>query len=155
VNRRSVIGLVAWLILCYAVAAFGSQFTPGAWYDRLAKPSWTPPGWIFGPVWTLLYGLMAVSAWLVWREHGLSGARAALLLFLAQLVLNGAWSWIFFGLERPGVAVIELGVLWVAIRLTLVAFWSLHRVAGLLLVPYLAWVTFAGILNFEIWRLNA
>lgn len=154
-NRRAVLGLMGWLILSYAAAAVGSQFMPGPWYDRIAKPAWTPPNWIFGPVWTLLYGLMAISAWLVWREHGFTGVRTALLLFLVQLVLNGTWSWMFFGLERPGLAFLELTVLWLAILLTLVAFWRLHRLAGVLLVPYLAWVSFAGALNFEIWRLNS
>jgi translocator protein len=147
-------GLAGWLLLCYAAAAVGGFFQPGAWYDALAKPPWNPPDWIFGPVWTVLYGMMAVAAWLVWRRHGMPGRRAALGAFVVQLVLNVLWSALFFGLERPGLALVEIVVLWFAILVTLLLFWRVRPAAGALLVPYLLWVSFALALNFELWRLN-
>lgn len=153
-DRRSAAGLVAWLILCYGAAALGARFLPGAWYAALAKPVWTPPNWLFAPVWTVLYGMMAVAAWLVWRRYGFSGARGALALFLVQLGLNGAWSWIFFGLQRAGFALADIVALWTVLLLATLAFWKRRRSAAVLLVPYLAWVTFAVALNLEIWRLN-
>jgi translocator protein len=154
-RARSLIGLGGWLLACAAAAAFGSLFQPGAWYAALAKPSWTPPGWVFGPVWTLLYVAMAVAAWLVWRERGFSGARVALALFSGQLVLNALWSWLFFGLQAPGLALLDILMLWFVLAATTIAFWRLRRLAGALLLPYLLWVGFAAALNFEIWRLNA
>ena len=125
------------------------------WYAALTKPSWTPPGWLFGPVWTVLYLGMAVAAWLVWRQKGLSAARGALTLFGVQLGLNVAWSWLFFGLRNPGLGFVDILSLWVAIAATLVAFWWRSVLAGLLFVPYLAWVTFAAVLNYSIWQSNA
>ncbi len=147
----SAIGLVGWLVLCFGAAAIGARFKPGAWYAGLRKPSWTPPNWLFAPVWTLLYALMAVSAWLVWREAGASGEAG---LFVLQLALNAAWSWLFFGLHRPGLAFADIVALWLAILATLVAFWAVRPLAGWLLVPYLAWVTYASTLNAAVWRLN-
>jgi len=149
-----ILGLMVWLALCFGAAAFGSRFTPGEWYARLAKPAWTPPDWVFGPVWTLLYLSMAVAAWLVWRRHGLAGAAPALGLFLGQLLLNALWSWIFFGLKAPGWAFLELVALCLAVAATTVAFARLRPAAGLLLVPHLLWVSFAAALNFALWRLN-
>lgn len=154
-ERRPWVGLAAWLALCYAAALLAGQFPADEWYGALAKPAWTPPGWIFAPVWTVLYGTMAAAAWLVWKARGLSGAPRALGLFGAQLAFNVAWSWLFFGLHRPGLALLDLAALWVAILAILVTFWRIRRLAGVLLVPYWAWVTFAGALNLEIWRLNA
>lgn len=124
------------------------------WYPRLRKPSWNPPAWLFAPVWTLLYLSMAVAAWLVWRRDGFSGAPWALGLFVFQLTLNTIWSFIFFALRRPGLAAIEIVLLWAAIVATLAAFSSVDRTAAILLAPYLAWVSFAAVLNFTIWRLN-
>ena len=124
------------------------------WYPELRKPSGTPPAWVFGPVWTTLYVLMAVSAWLVWYQYGW-GARAALLIFFAQVALNAAWSGIFFGARQPGLAAAEILVLWLAIAYNIFVFYSLSAVAALLLVPYLLWVTYASYLNFSIWRLNS
>jgi benzodiazapine receptor len=147
-------GLVFWVALCLAAAWFGSRFEPGAWYTGLARPAYTPPAWVFAPVWTLLYMLMALAAWLVWREHGFAGAPIALSLFMVQLALNAAWSWIFFGLHRPGLALAEIQILWWAIMVTLIAFWRRRRLAGRLLLPYLLWVTFATVLNFGFWQLN-
>lgn len=153
-TARQWLGLGGFLLLTFAAAAIGSQFMPGEWYARLAKPSWTPPSWLFGPVWTLLYVLMAVAAWLVWKDRGFAGARVALVLYGVQLALNAAWSWLFFGLQRPGLAFAEILVLWIAILATLIAFWRHRALAGALLVPYLAWVSFATALNLAIWRLN-
>jgi tryptophan-rich sensory protein len=130
------------------------MFRPGEWYKNLAKPWWTPPDWLFGPVWTLLYLFMGVAAWLVWRRGGFQEARGALALFLVQLLLNALWSWVFFGLQQPGWAFLELSLLWLAIAATLAAFWRLVPAAGWLLAPYLAWVSFAGVLNFALWHLN-
>ena len=125
-----------------------------SWYDALHKPSWTPPAWLFGPAWTLLYVSMAVAAWLVWREGGWRPNRVALGLFLLQLLFNGLWSPLFFGLHRPGLSLVDSILIWLALAATLVAFWRVSLPAGVLLVPYLAWVTFATALNFTIWRLN-
>jgi len=149
------LGLVAWLALCYGVAAFGAQFSARGFYSELARPSWSPPGWVFGPVWTLLYTMMAVAAWLVWRRSGFAAASLALGLFLVQLAFNAAWSWIFFGMREIGWGFADIAALWVALLATLVVFWRRDRLAGALLIPYLAWVTFAAALNFTIWRLNA
>ena len=145
------------LVICFAVAGLGSYWTSqglGPWYDGLRKPSWTPPSWIFGPVWTILYASMAVAAWLVWRRRGLAGARLPLSLFGVQLALNLAWSGIFFAMRRPGLAFGEILLLWMAILATSLAFGGISRRAAGLLAPYLAWVTFAAALNFAIWRLN-
>ncbi len=147
-------GLGGWIAACFTAAAVGSLFPPGAWYAQLDKPPFNPPSWIFAPVWTALYLGMAVAAWLVWRRGGFAGAPVALGLFVAQLLLNGAWSWLFFGLHRPGLALAEILVLWALIAATLVAFWAQSRAAGLLFVPYLAWVSFASVLNVALWRLN-
>jgi translocator protein len=152
---RHALALVGWLAISYVPALVGRLFQPGAWYASLEQPAWAPPDWVFGPVWTALYATMGVAAWLVWRTWGFTGARLALGLYVVQLVLNGMWSWIFFGLQRPGLALVEILALWVAIVATTVAFWRIRRPAGLLLLPYLAWVAFAALLNAAIWRLNA
>ena len=152
-----------WWVLCgfvaasFTAAAIGGTATSRAvrdWYPTLVKPAWNPPAWLFGPVWTVLYLAMAVAAWLVWRRAGWAGARLALTLFMVQLTLNAAWSIIFFGLRNPGAAVVEVMVLWAAILGTLVLFWQVSVPAGILFIPYLAWVSFATVLNFAIWRLN-
>jgi tryptophan-rich sensory protein len=150
---RSFLVLVLFLLICFGVAAFGGQFTPGEWYAALEKPAWNPPSWVFAPVWTVLYALMAVAGWWVWRS-GEPGRGAAFGAFALQLVLNGAWSWLFFGLHLPGAAFAEIVALWLAILATVVLFWRLRPLAGTLLVPYLAWVTFAAALNLALWRLN-
>jgi tryptophan-rich sensory protein len=145
---RQVVGLVVLLAVTFAAAGIGSIATapniPG-WYATLTKPSWNPPSWIFGPVWTTLYISMAVAAWLVWRQGGLW--QWALALFAVQLALNAAWSWLFFGLHLPGAAFAEIVALFAAILATTIAFWSRSLVAGILMVPYLAWVSFASVLN--------
>ncbi|MBX3175798.1 MAG: tryptophan-rich sensory protein [Candidatus Hydrogenedentes bacterium] len=143
--------------LCFGAAGIGSAFTAssvGTWYREIAKPDWTPPSWVFGPVWTVLYALMGVAAFLVWRTGRWSETRGALLTFLAQLALNTAWSIIFFGARNPGFAFLEILLLWIAIVATMVLFWRRSKIASLLLAPYLAWSSFAAFLNFTIWQMN-
>ena len=151
------IGLIVLLVVCFAAAGIGGAVTTpkiGTWYSTLVKPSWNPPAWIFGPVWSALYFCMAVAAWLVWRQGGFSGAKVPLTQFVVQLALNFLWSCIFFGLEKPGLAFGEVLLLWLTIVTTMVLFWQRSMIAGILFVPYLAWVSFASFLNFMIWRLN-
>jgi tryptophan-rich sensory protein len=156
-GRADWIGLIVALAICFAVAGVASLATtpeiPG-WYARLKKPSWTPPNWLFGPVWTTLYAAMAVAAWLVWRRGGWRENSTALALFIIQLALNFAWSFIFFRFHQTGLAFAEIVLLWVAIAATIVRFASVSKVAAALMVPYLLWVTYASALNFAIWRLN-
>ena len=145
-------GLAAWILVSLSAGFFGSRFSPGEWYALLEKPSWNPPGWVFGPVWTILYILMGVAVWLVWKSRGFSGA---VYLFLEQLALNALWSYLFFGINRPGLAFLEILVLWVLILATMLAFRRVSTTAGALMVPYLLWVSFASVLNYALWRLNA
>jgi len=152
---RDLGGLALWVIACFGAAAIGGLFPPGAWYASLNKPSWNPPSWLFGPVWSALYTMMAVAAWLVWRRGGFAAQRTPLALFVVQLALNAAWSPLFFGLQWAGVAFAEMMLLWLAIVATLISFRRANPVAGWLLAPYLAWVSFAAVLNFTLWRLNA
>lgn len=152
-----VAGFVAWFVLVFAAAAVGGYATGtsvGDWYQHIAKPAWTPPDWIFGPVWTTLYALMAVAAWLVWRGGGFAVAGRALGLFVLQLAFNTAWSAVFFGLQRPDLAAIEVVALWLAILATIVAFWRHSIFAAALLIPYLLWVSYAAALNMAIAYLN-
>jgi tryptophan-rich sensory protein len=154
-GTRRWLGLAGWLLLCLAAASMGALFTPGEWYAALEKPSWNPPGWVFGPVWSTLYAMMAVAAWLVWQHGGFAAQRRPLLAFLAQLALNAMWTPLFFGLHWPGLAFAEIMLLWVAIAWTIATFARVHRAAAWLLGPYLVWVSFAAVLNGTLWRLNA
>jgi tryptophan-rich sensory protein len=147
-------GLLFWVALSFVAAWVGSRFSPGDWYAHLAKPAFNPPAWVFAPVWTLLYLVMGIAAWLVWRQRRVARTAPALALFLVQLALNAAWSWLFFGLHQIGWALVDLAALWLAIGATLLAFWAHRPLAGLLLVPYLLWVSFAALLNLQLWRLN-
>jgi benzodiazapine receptor len=151
---RSITALIGWLVLCFAAAGTAAFVSTDGWYAALHKPSWNPPAWLFGPAWTVLYITMAVAAWLVWREGGWKAQGRTLGLFILQWFLNALWTPLFFGLHRPGIAFTEIILLWLAIAATLVSFWRVRKVAGVLLVPYLAWVSFAAALNFTIWRLN-
>lgn len=153
-RTRQIVGLAAWIAVSFIPAWLGSQATNPEWYSSLDRPSWAPPSYLFGPVWSTLYLLMGIAAWLVWRRHGFRGAGVALGLFLVQLVFNGAWSWIFFGVNRMGLAFAELVALWLLILATMIAFFRVRRAAGWLLLPYLLWVTYAGALNFALWRMN-
>lgn len=155
-RRHGWLVLGGFLLLCLAVGYVGGRVTAPAvasWYPALVKPSFNPPDWIFAPIWTVLYVLMGIAAWRVWRMPP-PGRRRALGLFLVQLALNLGWSLVFFGLQAVGAALIEIGVLFSLIIATMIAFWRLDRWAGLLFLPYAVWVGFAAILNFTIWRLN-
>ena len=149
--------LVLSLAFCFSSGILGSAFTmpaiPG-WYASVRKPSWTPPSWLFGPVWSVLYAMMGTAAWLVWRRVGFSGSPVAFWAFGVQLALNAAWSIVFFGMRRPMAAFVEIVCLWGAIVWTIVAFRQVDIVASMLLVPYLVWVTFAAVLTYAIARLN-
>jgi benzodiazapine receptor len=153
---KALAALVFWVVLCLVAGFIGSLFTAPAvatWYRDLQKPAWSPPNWAFAPVWTALYVAMGVAAWLVWRR-AVPGVPAALALFAVQLALNVAWSGLFFGLHSPGTALLDIVLLWLAILATLVAFWRISPAAGILLLPYLGWVSFAASLNYTIWRMN-
>ncbi len=155
---RELMALVAALALCFAVAGLGGYWTSlglGPWYEGLRKPSWNPPNWVFGPVWTALYAAMAVAAWLVWRRRETRRVGLPLGLFGLQLALNLAWSGLFFAMRSPGLAFGEVVLLWGAILATTVVFGRVSRAAGWLMVPYLLWTTYAATLNLALWRLNA
>ena len=155
-RSRDLLGLAGWLLIAFVAATLGATASISArdFYAELVRPSWAPPGSVFGPVWSLLYAMMGVAAWLVWRAKGFAGARTALLVFLAQLGVNALWSWLFFAWRQGALAFVDILVLWVLIALTIVLFARVSRLAAALLVPYLAWVTFASFLNFSVWRLN-
>ncbi len=153
-KRSDYLVLAGWLSLTFSAAATGVFVSSGGWYATLVKPLWNPPSWLFGPVWTLLYVMMAVAAWLVWRCGGWKAQGRALGLYLGQWALNALWTPLFFGLQRPGWAFAEILVLALVLVTTLFSFWKVRRLAGALLVPYALWVAFAAVLNFTIWRLN-
>jgi translocator protein len=146
--------LAGFIILCLAVGGGAGYFTAQAvvdWYPTLNKPAFNPPSWIFGPVWTALYIMMAVAAWAVWLK---GNSRNALILFFIQLALNFIWSFLFFAMKSPALALIDIVAMWIMILATLITFWKITKPAGWLLVPYLAWVSFATVLNASIWWLN-
>lgn len=153
--RNQWIVLAGFLLVCLIVgfgAGFATQSSVSDWYPTLVKPSWNPPNWIFAPVWTTLYILMAIAGWLIWR-HG-TDLKPALTLFFLQLALNFAWSFLFFGARSPLLGLAGIVPLLLLVAITTFAFWRITRPAGLLFVPYLAWVTFATVLNIAIWQLN-
>ena len=150
-NADSLLAFPAFVAACFLAGVTGVVFRPGAWYRRLSKPSWRPPDWLFAPVWSALYLTIAVAGWLAWREAGWSPALA---VYAVQLALNAAWTPLFFGLHRPGLALIDLVLLWCAVAATIALFLPLHAGAAWLLVPYLGWVSFAVALNAAIWRRN-
>ena len=156
-RSRDVLGLAAFLVLCLAVSGIGAAVTAtsvGTWYQALHKPAFNPPDWIFAPVWTTLYILMAIAGWRVWRQAGFETGRKALTVFMVQLALNLAWSFIFFGQQRIGLALIEIAILLLVIIATTVLFWRIDRWAGVLFLPYVLWVAFATVLNASLWWLN-
>jgi tryptophan-rich sensory protein len=155
-TSRQFLGLLGWLLASFVTGSIGSvaSINAAGFYGKLVQPSWAPPAWLFGPVWSVLFALMGLAAWLVWREHGFRGARPALILFALQLGANALWSWLFFAWHLGAAAFAEIVLLWILIAATISRFWPLQRTAAILLLPYLAWVTFAAGLNFALWRLN-
>ena len=155
-KQRQILGLIGWFVVSFAASAVGAVASTQAksFYSQLAQPPWAPPPWLFGPVWTVLYALMAISAWLVWRSGGFRANRIALSLFLGQLALNVLWSWFFFAWHRGALAFADIVLLWVLIVATLISFWRVRPLAGILLIPYLLWVSFASVLNYSVWQLN-
>ena len=158
IKFAEILKLVISIIICESAGFIGSLFTTPAipsWYATLVKPSFTPPNGVFAPVWTTLFLLMGISAFLVWRK-GIENPRVnlALRLFIIQLILNSLWSVLFFGLRSPLLGFIEIMLLWTFILLTILYFFKVSKVAGILLLPYILWVSFAAVLNFSIWRLN-
>lgn len=154
--RRDALGLLGWLVLSFAAAGVGSaaSVNSGAFYAELSRPVWAPPGWLFGPVWTALYTLMGVAAWLVWREDRKRGRAAALSLNVAQLVANALWTWIFFEWKSGLWAFAEILLLLALLVATVAAFWRVRRLAGALMAPYLLWVAFASCLTWAVWQAN-
>jgi len=157
-TKNNLFKLVFSILICQGVGIAGALWTApnvDTWYAGLTKPSFTPPAWVFGPVWTLLYLMMAVSVWLIWTK-GLHapGVRKAVFLFCLQLVVNGCWSFLFFGIRSPLAGLINICLLWWLIGLTIILFYRIHKSAGMLLVPYGIWVGFALVLNFSLWQLN-
>lgn len=153
---RQILGLVGWLAISFATAALGglASANAGAFYRELIRPAWAPPSWLFAPAWTVLYLLMGIAAWLVWRKEGFRRASTALTLFLVQLGANALWTWLFFVWRLGAFAFAEILILWVLILCTLVAFWRVRPLAGALLIPYLAWVTYASALTYAVWKGN-
>ena len=154
--RTQVLGLIAWFAISFVAAAIGSiaSLHAGEFYAHLVRPVWAPPGWLFGPVWTVLYALMAIAAWLVWRTNRSQATQCALRLFLIQLALNALWSWLFFSWHLGAFAFMDILILWAMIIGTLIAFRRIRPLAGALLLPYLMWVSFAVGLNYAVWQLN-
>jgi translocator protein len=153
-RSKQVKGLLGWLALAFAAAATGAMASVQAptFYRELVRPAWAPAASVFGPVWSLLYCLMGVASWLVWREGRAS--RVALGVYVLQLSANALWSWLFFVWHNGRLAFVEIIILWVLIATTLILFWRVRPLAGALLLPYLAWVSFASLLAFEVWKLN-
>ncbi len=152
----SVQGLLVWLALAYVTATVGAIASVDAreFYAQLTQPAWAPPGWVFAPVWASLYTMMGIAAWLVWKPRGFVGAATALTLFCIQLAINALWSWLFFAWHLGVVAFVDVLLLWALIVTTVVTFWRVSHLAAILLLPYLAWVTFASVLTFSVWQLN-
>lgn len=150
----NIFGLLFWLLLSAVVAWFGAQFNPGLWYMTINKPIWTPPGWLFGPVWTMLYIMMAIASYLVWNATGRTFKNKIIQLYLFKMLLNACWSWVFFGLHQIGWAVINIILLLVFIIVVTTLFYRQNKISGWLMLPYLLWVSFASILNLNIWILN-
>jgi tryptophan-rich sensory protein len=155
-RQKQVAGLIGWLAVCFVAAAVGAAASvrAGSFYAQLARPEWAPPASVFGPVWAVLYALMGVAAWLVWRAGDTRAVRVALALFLVQLTFNALWSWLFFGWHLGALSVADILLLWALVLATVIAFWRVTPWAGLLLVPYFLWVSFAAVLNAAVWRLN-
>jgi tryptophan-rich sensory protein len=154
---KSALSFIGFVSVCLGVGAIGGISTSSSvesWYQTLSKPPWMPPDWIFAPVWSLLYFMMGTSAWIIFRKRVNYDIKVQMVLFLLQLALNLLWSILFFGFQSPSAALVDIFALWAAIFITLKSFSRISRLSGILLIPYLAWVTYASLLNFSIWRLN-
>ncbi len=153
---KQALGLAGWLLATFVAGGIGAvaSVRAASFYGQLSQPVWAPPAWLFGPVWSVLYVLMGIAAWLVWREGASRNASTALKLFVAQLLANALWTWLFFVWHLGLVALVEIVVLWLLIAATMASFWRVRRVAALLLAPYLAWVSLATALTFSLWELN-
>jgi len=153
---KQVIGLIVWLAISFSASGIGAiaSIRAAPFYGQLVQPSWAPPASVFGPVWTVLYALIGIAAWLVWRADGLRAARGALSLFLVQLAVNALWTWLFFAWNQGALAFADIALLWLLVVATLVSFWRIRPLAGALLIPYLLWVSFAAALSFSLWQLN-
>jgi translocator protein len=153
---KQTLGFLGCVAVSFTAASVGGLASASAvgFYNALVQPGWASPAWLFAPVWTVLYFLMALSAWLIWRSFGIQRARVALSLFIVQLVVNALWSWVFFVWHQGALAFYGILVLWGLILGTIISFWRLHSAAGVLLLPYIAWVTFAAALAFSLWQLN-
>ena len=155
-RQKKIVGLIGWLVACFAASAVGAiaSIQAKSFYAQLIQPAWAPPPWLFGPVWTLLYTMMAIAAWQVWCSGGFRNNRMALSLFCGQLICNALWSWLFFVWHLGALAFADIVFLWVLVFATLLSFWRVRRLSGALLIPYLLWVSFASALNYSLWQLN-
>lgn len=153
---KQFLGLLGWMLVTFAAASLGAVASVEAsdFYQQLQQPAWSPPASVFGPVWTVLYLLMAISIWLVWRQSYHKDKKGVYALYLFQLALNALWSWLFFKWKLGSAASAEILILWVAILFTVILSWRIKPLAGLLLLPYFAWVSFAAALCYVIWKLN-
>ncbi len=153
---KQTLGFIAWIVVSFTASSIGAlaSIQAKSFYSQLTQPNWAPPPEVFGPVWTGLYALMGISAWLVWRSVGFRHAQRAFMFFILQLVLNSLWSWLFFAWHLGALAFVEVIILWLSILATLIYFWRVRPLAGLLLIPYLLWVGFAAALNYSLWQLN-
>jgi translocator protein len=155
-KSKQVLGLILWLLITFFAAGIGTiaSLKAGIFYQQLIRPEWAPPSWLFAPVWTILYLLMGIDAWLVWRVKGFRAARISLSLYIIQLAVNALWTWLFFVWRQGQISFIEIIILWILILCTLIAFWQVRMINGILLIPYLAWVSFASVLTYVTWKLN-
>jgi tryptophan-rich sensory protein len=155
-RNKLLLGLAGWLLVSFAAGGIGAAATLDAarFYGHLNLPAWAPTAGVFGPVWSVLYALMGIAAWLVWKRSGAIDAYVALTLFFVQLALNALWCWFFFGWHRGGVAFADIVLLWIVVAAMLASFWQHNRMAAVILAPYLAWITFAAALNYAVWKLN-
>jgi translocator protein len=155
-KSKQVLGLIGWLLITFIAAGIGTiaSSKAGIFYQQLIRPEWAPPAWIFAPVWTILYLLMGIDAWLVWRVQGFRAARISLSLYIIQLAINALWTWLFFVWRQGKISFIGIVILWILILCTLIAFWRVRIINGILLIPYLAWVSFASLLTYVTWKLN-
>jgi len=155
--KKSILPLLVFILITLFAGFIGSLFTTpsiASWYAFINKPSFSPPNWLFAPVWSLLYILMGIAAFLIWQKRDNLKTKPALMFYGIQLILNTFWSIIFFGMHNPGLAFLEIIILWTFILITLIKFYKINKTSGILFIPYFIWVSFASILNFAVWMLN-